>query len=191
MIKPLKSFLCMVCLFAGMACVNTCLKAEPRIDISFESSPAGDRKLLRAYAVFPGSYSVVFNVFKAISAYPSLHQWIENTTVVSKSGKRHEFNVEFKFPWPVGQRWSRVGVRFDGNTIFWVQLEGNLEANSGSISFLSRDNKVLIDYRAAIDIGLPDLLTQSYKKKFVREFLQAACERVETVSSALASATLQ
>ena len=50
------------------------------------------------------------------------------------------------------------------------------------------DSEVHIDYRAAIDIGLPELWTQSYKEKFVREFLTAACEQAETTASPAALA---
>jgi hypothetical protein len=67
--------------------------------------------------------------------------------------------------------------------IFWTQLEGTLEANHGRISLTSADSHVHIDYRTAIDIGLPESWTRSYKEKFIREFLSAACHQAETSTS--------
>ena len=88
--------------------------------------------------------------------------------------------MKFAFPWPVGRQWSQVEVRHSGNTIFWRQVDGSLKANHGRISFTTVDSEVHIDYRAAIDIGLPELWTQPYKEKFIREFLTAACQQAET-----------
>lgn len=52
--------------------------------------------------------------------------------------------------------------------------EGTLKANHGRISFTSAASEVHIDYFAAIDVGLPESWSHSYKKKLIREFLTAA-----------------
>jgi hypothetical protein len=157
--------------------------AEPRIEVGFEAGAGDSQKLVHAQAVFPARQSVVYNIFDGITAYPKLHDWIRNTTLVSAGKDSQQFLVKFAFPWPVGRQWSRVEVRHEGNTIFWRQVEGSLKANHGRISFGTVGGDVHIDYRAAIDIGLPELVTQSYKEKFIREFLTAACDRAEQLSS--------
>jgi uncharacterized membrane protein len=183
-VKGLKHIVRPAFFAAALTCLGTSAFAEPQIEISFESVPAESQKLVHAQAVFPTDQSTVYNIFEAITAYPMLHDWIRQTTqVVSADQDSEEFLVEFAFPWPVGRQWSRVAVRHDRNMILWQQLEGTLKANHGSISFTTANNKVHIDYLAAIDIGLPELWTQSYKEKFVREFLTAACAQAEAAAS--------
>lgn len=124
--------------------------------------------------MFPASVPVTYAIFDAIAAYPRLHDWIPKTTLVSCSEGVQEFLVQFSFPWPVGRQWSRVEVHRNGGAISWKQLEGSLKANNGQISFEAVGDQVRVDYPAAIDVGLPDALTRSYKKQFIAEFLTAA-----------------
>jgi uncharacterized membrane protein len=173
-----------VVLFAvGLACLAAPIEAAPTIDISFETDAATGQKLARAQAVFPASIPVTYAIFDAIAAYPRLHDWIRKTTLVSCSEGVQEFLVQFSFPWPVGRQWSRVEVHRNGGTISWKQLEGSLKANDGQISFEAAGDNVRVDYRAAIDVGLPDALTRSYKKQFITEFLTAASHQAESADS--------
>jgi len=164
----------LIALAIVLNCHGTPVFAEPRIDISFEADAADTQRLVHARAQFAARESVVYDVFDGITTYPMLHEWIRKTTQVSAGKDSQEFLVEFAFPWPVGRQWSHVEVRHSGNTISWKQVEGTLKANHGRISFTSSDSGVDIDYRAAIDVGLPELWTQPYKEKFIREFLTAA-----------------
>jgi hypothetical protein len=183
-VKWLTYILRLAALAAGSLHPVTSVFAGPQIEISFEADETDSQKLVHAQAVFPSDPSVVFDIFNAITAYPMLHDWIRETRLVSAGKHTQEFQVEFAFPWPVGHQWSRVEVRRDHNAIFWRQVEGSLKANHGRISFTTAGNQVHLDYRAAIDIGLPELWTQSYKKKFVKEFLTAAYEQVQTAGPA-------
>ena len=178
----------LILLAIAFICLGGPVLAAPRIEVSFEADAADTQKLVRARAAFPTRQSIVYNIFNSISAYPVLHPWIQETTLVGENPRTQEFLVKFTFPWPVGQQWSRVEVRRSGKTIFWKQLEGSLRANHGRISFTAADGKVFIDYRAAIDIGLPELWTQAYKEKFIREFLTAAYERAEAAAAPAALA---
>ncbi len=186
--KQLPPLLRPILLAIAFICLAEPVLAAPRIEVSFEADASDSQKLVRARAVFPTRQSLVYDVFNSITAYPMLHAWIKATTLVSADQSAQEFLVTFAFPWPVGQQWSRVEVSRSGKTIFWKQLEGSLRANHGRISFAAADNKVFIDYRAAIDIGLPELWTQSYKEKFIREFLTAAYERAEAAATPAALA---
>jgi hypothetical protein len=159
---------------ASLSCPGTHLFAGPRIDVSFEADATERQKLIHARAEFAARPAVVYKIFDSITSYPTLHDWIRQTTLVRTDGNSQEFRVEFAFPWPVGRQWSRVEVRHDGNTIAWKQVDGSLKANRGHIRFTTVDNKTQIDYCAAIDIGLPELWTRSYKEQFIREFLTAA-----------------
>ena len=165
-------------------CHGTPVFAGPQIEISFEVGAADNQKLVHAQALFTARRSVVYDIFDGITTYPMLHEWIRKTTLVGTGKDSQEFLVEFAFPWPVGRQWSRVEVRHSGNTmILWKQVEGSLKANDGRISFTSSDSEVHIDYRAAIDVGLPELWTQTYKEKFIREFLTAAYEQATATAS--------
>ena len=172
-----------VVLAAGLLFPGPPVFAAPRIEIRFEADSAGSQKLIHAQAVFAAPRPVVYNIFNCITTYPMLHDWIRETTLVSEGHDSQEFLVKFSFPWPVGSQWSRVEVRHDGNTIYWRQVDGSLKANHGRISFTTADSTVHIDYHAAIDVGLPELWTRSYKEKFIREFLTAASNQAETTVS--------
>jgi len=180
---PLAHILRLCALAVVLNFLTASVFAGPRIDISFEADASDSQKLVHARALFAAQWSVVYDVFNSITDYPMLHEWIRETTLVSSSGEDQEFLVEFKFPWPVGRQWSRVAVNRSGKTISWKQVAGTLKANHGHIRFTSADNEVNIDYRAAIDIGLPELWTKSYKEKFIREFLTAAYEQTRTTAS--------
>jgi uncharacterized membrane protein len=183
-VKARLPILLLVVLVAGLLCPGQAVFAGPQIEVRFEAAATDSQKLIHAQAVFDAPRPVVYNIFNRITAYPMLHDWIRKTTLVDEGSERQEFLVEFEFPWPVGRQWSRVEVRHSGNMIIWRQVEGSLEANHGRISFTTTDDsKVNIDYRAAIDIGLPELWTQSYKEKFIKEFLTAAYTQTETTAS--------
>ncbi len=157
--------------------------AGPSIDVSFEASDTDSQQLVHAVAEFPVHETAVHAVFDAITDYPELHQWIRATKPVSTESSSHQYLVQFTFPWPVGRQWSRVEVRQVGQTIFWRQVEGTLKANHGSITFTSENGAVHVDYRAAMDIGLPESLTRSYKAKFVSEFLTAARKKAAAIDA--------
>jgi len=182
-VKALKSILRIVVFDAGLICLAGSVFAEPSIEVTFEADATDSQKLIHAQAVFDAPRTVVYNIFNRITTYPMLHDWVRETTQVSEDHDNQVFLVKFSFPWPVGSQWSRVEVRHRGNTIFWKQVDGSLEANHGRISFTTVDSKVHIDYQAAIDVGLPELWTRSYKEKFIREFLTAAYNQAETAIS--------
>jgi len=182
-LKPLAHILMLMIYATGLLFSASPVFAGPQIEISFEADSADSQKLIHAQAVFAVPQPVIYNIFNRITTYPMLHDWVRETTRVSEDHDTQVYLVKFSFPWPVGSQWSRVEVRHSGNTIFWKQVDGSLEANHGHISFTTVDSKVHIDYQAAIDVGLPELWTRSYKEKFIREFLTAACNQAETTVS--------
>lgn len=155
--------------------------ATPGIDINFENSSATGQETIHARAEFHSYGPEVRTNLVAIAGYPELHPWIRNTTLLRHvSAGKLEYLVEFDFPWPVGRRWSRVEVHQESPTkMSWHQLEGNLKMNQGEISIVTCGDRVNIEYRAILDIGLPDALTRRYKKKFISEFLNAAYDQAE------------
>ena len=182
--SPLLRMLLLAVLAADSSCHALSVCAGPRIEIGFEADASDNQKLVHAKAVFDAPQALVFDVFNRITAYPMLHDWIRETALVDMRDDSQEYLVEFSFPWPVGRQWSRVEVHHRGHTIYWRQAAGSLKANHGRISFTTAGNEVHIDYRAAIDIGLPELWTRAYKKKFVTEFLTAAYQQSRTSGSA-------
>ena len=186
--SQLKNILRVILFAAGLTCLVAPVAAAAKIDIGFETDTATGRNLVHAQAAFPANESVIRAVFSAIAAYPRLHDWIRETTLVSCSNDVQEFLVQFRFPWPVGRQWSRVEVREAGDTISWKQLAGSLKANDGEISFHAVDDEVRIDYRASIDVGFPDLWTRSYKKQFIAEFLTAAGDLAQSAGTRAALA---
>ncbi len=182
-VNALAHILLFVVLAAALHFPGSPVFAGPQIDISFETDSADSQKLIHAQAVFAVPQPVIYNIFNCITTYPMLHNWVRETTLVSEDHDSQEFLVKFSFPWPVGSQWSLVQVRHSGNTIFWKQVDGSLKANHGRISFTTVNSKVHIDYHAAIDVGLPELWTRSYKEKFIREFLTAANNQAEATVS--------
>ena len=173
-------------LLASLTGADRCAAADagggstaPQIDVSFDRDALSGHELIRAQAQFPAREPAVFAVFAAITEYPRLHAWIHDTTQVPAAGAdRQEFLIEFKFPWPVGRRWSRIAVRRQGRTrIAWHQIDGSLELNRGHIAFDARAGHVHIDYQASIGVGVPDAWTRHYKRRFVSEFLNAVYQQ--------------
>jgi hypothetical protein len=182
-LNPPAHILMLVVFVTGLLFPGPHAFAGPQIEIRFEADSTDSQKLIHAQAVFAVPQPVIYDIFNRITTYPMLHDWVRETTQVSEDHDSQVFLVKFSFPWPVGSQWSRVEVRHRGNTIFWKQVDGSLEANHGRISFTTVDSKVHIDYQAAIDVGLPELWTRSYKEKFIREFLTAAYNQAETAVS--------
>jgi uncharacterized membrane protein len=178
-----------VALVAGLVCLAAVAGATPRIEISFEADTSADQKLVHARAEFSADASVTRAIFSAISAYPQLHHWIRESNLVGHRGEFKVYVVRFRFPWPVGEQWSRLEVLERDNSISWRQIEGTLKANHGRISFHKVRNRVRIDYSAAIDVGLPELWTRAYKKQFIRDFMTAASELAESGNSQASIAT--
>jgi len=163
--------------FAGTAV------AAPAIDVSFEAGDADSQQRVHAVTDFPVSDTTVHAVFEAITDYSQLHDWIRSVKQVNTATASRQYLVEFKLPWPVGRQWSRVEVRQVGDTISWTQIEGTLKANDGQIRFSQDPSGVRIDYRAGIDIGLPEAFSRPFKAQFVRQFLTAACKKAEKIDA--------
>ena len=162
--------------------------AEPNIEVSFEADSDTGAAMIHADARLPEALSTVKCIFTAIAAYPSLHDWIEDAELLEVDGQTEVYMVRFKFPWPVGRHWSRVRVWYEGeNSVAWRQIEGSLGANHGQVTFSTRQRHAHVEYRAAIDVGLPEPLTRPYKKKFVEEFLSAVNDRAATLGLRVAS----
>jgi hypothetical protein len=174
----LRRLLYLAALALRLACVAGPVVAGPQIEVEFDVESGSGDVLVHARALYPVAGTHVRYVFDAITEYPSLHDWIEGTQLVSSDVRSQEYLVEFRFPWPVGRQWSRVRVWRQGqDCIRWHQIEGSLQANRGEIVLGVSDAKAQIDYRAVMDVGLPDVLTRPYKKRFVAEFLGAVYER--------------
>jgi hypothetical protein len=181
----LRRILSLIALAASLAAAVRPALAEPEIQVSFESDGSSGQRLIHAEGLFPVRGADIQRVFTAISAYPQLHDWIRAARPLARSAHAEEFLVEFRFPWPVGKQWSRVEVRRDGDSaIEWRQIEGSLKANHGRIAFTTRNGDAHIDYRAAIDVGLPDAFSRPYKKQFVTEFLDAVYQTARASSMA-------
>lgn len=182
--KRLRRLLSLAALVAGLGCGARGALAGPDIEIGFESVDDAGQRLIHAEALFPVAGAEVQRVFAAIGGYPSLHAWIQSARRVASSAHSEEFLVEFRFPWPVGQQWSRVEVRRQGDSaIEWRQMEGSLKANHGRIAFASRGSDAHIDYRAVIDVGVPEPLSRPYKKRFVSEFLDAVYSQARAAAT--------
>ncbi len=156
--------------------------SEPEIVIGFENDSSSGDEFISAETSFQARRAAIWNAFAAITEYPNLHEWIGEARFIGYTDDdSQEFLIEFEFPWPVGTRWSRVEVtREHGSEISWRQIEGNLNANEGRISFSSAGDQAHIRYRAIIGVGVPAMFARPYKEKFVREFLTAIKERVTT-----------
>lgn len=170
--------LCFICLVSEAT-------AAPRIEISFETADASGEELICAQAEFHRHGRETWEALASISAYPELHPWIQGARLVDQAGARRQgFLMEFKFPWPVGRRWSHIEVNRESPTrISWHQIEGNLKTNQGQLSLKSREGQVTIDYRASINVGLPNAWTRRYRKKFVVEFIGAVYDRIAAAST--------
>lgn len=155
--------------------------ATPSININFENNGTTGRETIHARAAFYSHGAEIGKTIAAITGYPELHAWIKNTTLLRHLSKgKLEYRVEFDFPWPVGRRWSHIEVHQESPTrISWHQVEGNLKMNQGEISIITCGERVDIEYRAILDIGLPDAWTRTYKKEFVSDFLNAVYDQAK------------
>ena len=154
--------------------------AEPQIAIEFEQEQGSKNEWIHARANCDTPESQLYEMINAIVEYPALHSWIREAKFESNTvNGGQQFLIEFKFPWPVGKRWSRVEIKRESNaTISWRQLEGTLKTNEGRITITEQEQQAHIDYRANIDVGYPNAFTRGYKKKFVSEFLAAIDDQI-------------
>ncbi len=147
--------------------------------VSFERSGASAPERIHATMTVQSQGGNLVRVLVAMQGYAQLHSWIEAVVPVAQqeSGVQ-ELEVRFKFPWPLGRQWSRVEVKWQGDAIVeWHQTAGSIRDNSGRMTLVAHAGTLQVDYNAVMDVGLPDALTRSYKKKFVTEFLSAAYVR--------------
>ena len=111
-------------------------------------------------------------VLLAINGYAALHPWITGASLVKSSNQDPaEFLIEFKFPWPIGRRWSHIEVQQDGGSAI-VWQHGS--SNQGKLQFAALGRGLVVEYSAVISFGLPDILLRRFKKQFVIEFINAA-----------------
>ena len=153
--------------------------AEQAVKIQFAKDSASGQETLNAHTVFDQHGTALRTVLLSFHDYADLHPWITEARLTSPTaGGKSEFLIQFKFPWPIGQRWSRVEVSTDQrNSISWHQVEGTMKANAGQLKFVASGQGIRVDYSAVINAGLPNALTRGFKKRFVREFIDAAHTR--------------
>ena len=173
------SFIKRIC--AALALLVTCnvALAEQVIKIQFAKDSTSGQETLNAHTVFDHHGATLRRVLLSFQGYAELHPWITEATLTSPTaGGKSEFLIRFKFPWPIGQRWSSVEVSTDyQNSINWHQVEGTMKANAGQLKFVASGQGIRVDYSAVINAGLPNALTRGFKKRFVREFIDAAHTR--------------
>jgi len=166
----------------ALACTANPSVAAPQIAIEFQQEPGSENEWIHAKANCHTTEPQLNEVINAVVKYPALHSWIRETKIESemRNGDR-KFLIEFRFPWPVGKRWSRVEVKKEGDSVIsWVQLEGTLKSNQGRIVITENEQQAHIDYRAIIDVGYPNAFTRGYKKQFVMEFLEAIYDQTRS-----------
>jgi hypothetical protein len=170
-----------IALIFGLVCPAIPSVASMQIDINFEADQASGNEWIRAQANYDIKKSRLYEILNAITEYPALHGWIQDARIESDAENgRQEFFIKFKFPWPVGERWSRVEVRSEGDSVItWNQLEGTLKMNQGRIAITEHAHQAHIDYQAIIDVGYSNAVTRSYKKQFISEFLGAIHDRTK------------
>jgi len=152
--------------------------ADQDIEIRFVRDATSGQEVLKAQTAFESHGSALRNVLLNFHGYADLHPWITEATVVAHPiNGRAEFIIRFKFPWPIGKRWSHIEVSRDNNAIIWRQIEGTMKANRGQLVFVSNGQSTRIDYSATIGVGFPDAWTRGFKKQFVTEFIDAAYAR--------------
>jgi len=158
--------------------------AAPQIAIEFHQEQGSENEWIHAKANCHTTEPQLSKVINAVVKYPALHGWIRDTKIESNPmNGRQQFLIKFKFPWPVGERWSRVEVKKEGDAaISWLQLEGTLKLNQGRIEITEHEQQAHIDYRAIIDVGYPNAFTRGYKKQFVLEFLGAIYDQTRDLS---------
>jgi hypothetical protein len=158
--------------------------ATPDIDIEFEEEQGVSSEWIRAKASCHTTSQQLHEVIDAIVEYPVLHSWIQGAEIeTDDSSGAQIILVEFVFPWPVGEQWSRIEVKKENeSTITWHQLEGSLGMNSGRVVITEYEQEAYVDYRANIDVGYANVLTREYKEEFVTEFLMAIYDATRTSS---------
>lgn len=162
--------------------------AEQTIKIQFAKTSTSGQETLNAQTVFDRHGDALRRVLLSFQDYADLHPWITEVTLVKpKAGEKPEFLIRFKFPWPVGERWSHIEVNTDyRNSIIWRQVEGTMNANEGQLKFVTDGQGIRAEYSAVINVGLPNALTRSLRKQFVKEFIGAAqTQATETDTTSL------
>ena len=151
------------------------IAATPDIDIKFEEETGINSEWIHAKANCHTTGEQLYEVVDAVINYPELHSWIRDTKIENNNANiSQKILMEFTFPWPVGEQWSRIEVtKKNKSTITWRQLEGSLIMNRGRVVIVEHDQQAYIDYRANIDVGYANVLTRDYKEAFVVEFLKA------------------
>lgn len=158
--------------------------ADQAIEFRFVRDATSGQEVLKAQAAFESHGTALRKVLLTFHGYADLHPWITETTVVAHPiNGRAEFVIRFKFPWPIGKRWSRIEVSRDNNAIIWRQIEGTMEANQGQLNFVTNGQSIHVDYSAIISVGLPDAWTRGFRKQFVTEFIDAAFARATKTST--------
>ncbi len=172
-------FIKWLCATLALLVICNAALAEPAIKIHFAKDSTSGQETLNAQTVFDHHGAALRRVLLSFHDYADLHPWITEATLTRPAvGGKSEFLIRFKFPWPVGQRWSRIEVSTDyRNSITWHQVEGTMNANTGQLKFVASGQSIRIDYSAVIHVGLPNALTRGFKKRFVREFIDAAHTR--------------
>ena len=159
-----------------LSCCAPHADAEPAVEIGFSRDTATGQEVIQATSTFVQHGPSIRKVLLAINGYTALHPWITGASLVKSSNQDPaEFLLEFKFPWPIGRRWSHIEVQQDGGgAIVWQQLAGNMGANQGKLQFAARGRGLVVEYSAVISLELPDILLRRFKKQFVIEFINAA-----------------
>ena len=158
-----------------LAACNVALAEQP-VKIHFVRDRVSGHEVLKAQTDFECHGAALRRVLFSFHLYANLHPWITETTTVSPPvNGTSEVLIRFKFPWPVGERWSRIEVHMrNQDSIVWRQIEGTMNANEGQLRFDVNGQSTHVDYSATISIGLPDAWTRGFKKQFVAEFIDAA-----------------
>jgi len=170
-----------------LVCFSQPVYASQPVEISVSNDDVSGLDIIQAETTIDNYGTSLRRTLLTIAGYAELHPWIVSSTPVeSISGEGAEFLLEFKFPWPVRHRWSRIVVQQDGdNAIRWHQVEGNMQHNEGRLEFASSRNQSMeISMSAIFGIGLPEVLCRSLKKQFVKEFITAAYDQAITSSHA-------
>ena len=171
---------CSVLLFILVCFTQQQANASQPVEVSISSDEASGLDVIQAQTAFDNHGASLRRILLAITGYADLHPWIVSSTRV-ESGNQDgtEFLIEFKFPWPVRHRWSRIVVHQEGeDAISWHQIAGNMQSNEGHLRFSSsRNQQIDVSMSAILGIGLPEILVREFKKQFVTEFINTAYDK--------------
>lgn len=158
--------------------------AEQAVDIRFSRDAATGHEVLKARTEYSQHGKAMRKILMTFHEYAELHPWImEATPVHPPLDGRAQILIRFRFPWPVGHRWSRIAITTNTDTaVTWHQVDGDLKANRGRLGFIADGEAIGIDYSAVISVGLPDAWTRAFKKRFVSEFIDAAWSRASATA---------